>query len=544
MTTPWPQTQYDVLEHYTAQYEKAIQSEGYQPFIYPWATSGALIVILYLLIPHQNLPWLRNARLLIFAWTAAFAAYTIAWSRAKGMAVSFGIGLVSSWSVIYIMAIIVVNDAQVDFQRIERTEGVFGKSKRALKGDHNEMIADTEKDPKDSNQPLNGATSNGTTENVHGHLRPSQRHGEFAWQPYPMEPFLERLDWILDLFCNFKGMGWNWRISSLSPPPKHILEQLHRNSSHPPQRSHRIHGGQTKTYTTRKEVLFTNMKTLITGYIVLDFLKTLMSHDPYFWGLTFYPLPPSFLPLFISTRPSLMHAYRLTVSMLMIKYSLQSVFALAPLFFSGLLGPSLIGARAEPWMYPSEWGSYSLVFERGLAGWWAGWWHQTFQFAFKEPSRMIIEITGLNRRSPTAKALQLFIAFGLSGFLHACGSYTQPGPSRPIRGPMVFFLLQAGAIFVEMVSSQMLRKTKIQRLFPKWVLQTFTFVYVHVWFYHTGHLLCDDFTQGGIWLYQPVPFSIFRGLGLGVKEDRVWNWGGEWVRWHRGKSIWTSGLTF
>jgi hypothetical protein len=114
--------------------------------------------------------------------------------------------------------------------------------------------------------------------------------------------------------------------------------------------------------------------------------------------------------------------YRLILSMLMVKYALQTIFALGPLCFCGILSPSLLGARAEPWMYPETWAPYSVVLDKGLAGWWGSWWHQTFRFAFQEPSRKIIEVMGMDKRSAKAKALQLFIAFFLSGVVHGSGS--------------------------------------------------------------------------------------------------------------------------
>lgn len=538
---PWPRTHHELVQYYYDQYDEGIRAGRFQPFLYPWGTLGALVVIIYLLIPHQSRPWLRNARFVAFAWIAGFAAYTIKYTRARGMAPALGLGLVSAWSVIWIMAIIVVNDAQTDFQRIERTEGVFratAKGKDSQNGSANFSSAME----KESNGSLNGSISNGRVE-VHEQLGPSKRHGEFAWQPYPITPFIERLDWVLDIFCNFRGAGWNWRPSNLPPLPKWVQEQLIKNSAKHPSQSTRTHPGQAHVYETRREVLLANLKTLTAGYLILDGLKTLMMHDPYFWGVMDRS-PPSYFPLLLTSMPTLVKAYRLTASMYAVKWAMQSIFCLAPLFFSGVLGPSILGARAEPWIYPETWGPFSVVLERGLAGWWASWWHQTFRFAFEEPSRKIVQLTGMNPKAPMSKLLQLTIAFGLSGFLHASGSYTSVGSSRPIRGPMRFFLIQALGIFLEAILTQSLRKTGIQRRVPQWFMHMFTFVYVHFWFYHTGPLLCDDFAKAGVWLFEPVPVSLFRALGLGVEGDSWWCWSGNILRWHRGDRWWSSGIAF
>jgi hypothetical protein len=519
---PWPQSHHDLVDRYYATYDEQITSGEYQPFLYPWGTLGAAVVIAYLCIPHQNRPWLKNCRYLAFAWLVGFAAYSIMYTRARGMAPAFGVGLISAWSVAWVFAIMICNDAQVDFQRIERLEGVFGRSTK---------MPEKEKDSNDI---------------VKGHAGPRDRHGEFAWQPYPLTPFIERLDWVLDIFCNFRGAGWNWRTSALPPPPKHIQEQLSRNSRGAlPKTSNRVHSGQVALHPTLTELLRVNAKTFLSGYIILDALKTLMMHDPYFWGLMNRP-PPPYLPFtLLPASPVFLHIYRQLISMLAVKHALQTLFSLAPLFFAGILRPRLLGARAEPWMYPSTWGSYAVVLDKGLAGWWSAWWHQTFRFAFQEPSKRVCEKLGWDRKSAKAKGVQLVIAFGASGVVHACGSFTCAGDTRPIRGPMAFFMLQAVGIFAEALGVQVLKKMGFANRIPRSARRVLTFAYVHVWFYFTAHLLCDDFARGGIWLFEPVPVSLFRGLGLGAdKRDGWFHWGLESLRWHRGETWMASGVAF
>jgi hypothetical protein len=128
--SPWPQSHHDLIQHYYTQYDRQIASGEYQPFLYPWGTLGATVVIAYLLIPHQNRPWLKKCRFLAFAWIVCFAAYCLRYTKTKGMAPSFGVGLISAWSVAWVSAILVCNDAQTDFARIERAEGMFGGSRK------------------------------------------------------------------------------------------------------------------------------------------------------------------------------------------------------------------------------------------------------------------------------------------------------------------------------------------------------------------------------------------------------------------------------
>ena len=134
--------------------------------------------------------------------------------------------------------------------------------------------------------------------------------------------------------------------------------------------------------------------------------------------------------------------------------------------------------------------------------------------------------------------MQAVLAFTLSGLLHMCGSYTQIGDTFPVRGPLCFFLCQIGGVAVQI--GILLAMKKIGA--PTWVKRTVNFVYTHVWFYYTAPLLVDDFARGGVWLFEPVPISIFRGLGLGSKYDGVWQWHGRIVDWHSGKHWWDSGI--
>ncbi|KAL6706692.1 hypothetical protein ACN47E_005234 [Coniothyrium glycines] len=539
---PWPHSHHDLIQHYYDEYDRGVAAGEIQPFLYPWGTFGALVVIIYLLIPHHNRPWLRNCRYLVFAWITWFAAYCIRYTRARHVAAAFGVGLISAWSVIWVGAILICNDCQTDFMRIERIEGALGSApaknnKETYATEH--AVAQENSTSETDRQPIDIVS--------HGQTGPRDRHGPFAWQPYPLHPFIERVDWVLDIFCNFRGSGWNWRTSALPPPPKWVQEQLRQNSGgHIPKHSNKTHPGQLKAYTTRKELLTANLRTLLIGYFTLDLFKTVMMHDPYFWGYV-ERSPPStpFLPALVTSSPALTHIYRLTLSMLAIKTALQTVFALGPLFFSGVLGPRYLGARAEPFMYPETWAAYSVVLDRGLAGWWSSWWHQTFRFAFAQPSQQLAQRSGLGPRSAAARVLQLFTAFALSGVVHASGSFTCAGDTRPLRGSLVFFVLQACAIAAELAAGRVLARCRAVRRLPRRARQLATFAYVHLWFYLTAHLLCEEFARGGIWLFEPIPVSVLRGLGLGADErDGWWCWGGELLRWHSDAKWWRSGIAF
>jgi hypothetical protein len=224
--------------------------------------------------------------------------------------------------------------------------------------------------------------------------------------------------------------------------------------------------------------------------------------------------------------------------MFCIYLALQTIFALAPIFFVGFLGAKRIGVRGEPWMYPEEWGSYSIVFDTGLAGWWGVWWHQTLRFAFEAPASWILrQFSVLHGAGPRARVVQLFTAFFFSGFLHASGSYTSIGETRPLTGSFLFFFLQPLGIMVQIMVVEKLRLKDVPS-----VLKAFNFIYTHVWFYYTAPLLIDDFVKSGIYLYEPVPVSFLRALGFGAEGNSWWCWDGPWISWYQGRYWWQSGI--
>ncbi|KAL1613542.1 hypothetical protein SLS54_010513 [Diplodia seriata] len=551
MLTRPPATHSEALAQIYARYDAAISSGDFVPFVYPWAAFGALLCFVYLLVPHYNSPFLKSLRYPVWALNAYWSVHAVLYTRARNIAPAFGVGLLSSWSLLWTFTLLVAHDAQTDFARIERTEGASASLRSNGSAASNGTTV-KDKPPSDSLTVLTIKDVDlaaerkrlGTT------AGPSQRKGTFAWQHFPLSPFIERLDWVADVFCNFRGMGWNWRISGLAPPPRWVQEQLHANSGTPLSSKPDTHRGAdgTRQPQTRGEALRAGWTTLVTGYLLLDLFKVVVLHDAYFWGVIDAPAP-AFLPSFVRASPVLTRTYRLLVTLSAIKWALTAIFALAPIAFVGLLGPRVIGARACAWMYPDTFGAFTpTVLDKGLAGWWGGWWHQTFRFAFAAPSKRLIAALSLPPRSLPAKAIQLLTAFALSGCLHAAGSYTQAGRTHPLSGPFAFFVLQAFGVVAQMLLVRALARVVVPPGTPRWVRRAGNFAFVHVWFYYTAPLLADDFARGGIWLFEPVPLSPLRAMGFG-DTDAHWNcWrsreGSDWVRWVSGRRWWESGVAF
>ncbi|KAK5121974.1 hypothetical protein LTR85_004546 [Meristemomyces frigidus] len=540
MLPPGLRTPREVVFYYDELYFSLVDGGKVHPFIYPWATLGAAVVILYLLIDHRQSPTLKWLRFPVFATLVAFHSWLVVTHRARNAASAFGVGLMSCWGCLWVASIMIFNDCQSDFRRIERLgePEEVRESGPSMNGAAN-ASAKSASEPFNLRQRKIEAVSAECTSTK----GPAQRHGKLFWQPYPAAPLIERLDWIADVFCSFRGVGWSWQTSGIPPPPRWVEAQLDGKDdlqeAAEPVRTSRT---GIRRYGDRAQLVKDAAVSLMIGYVALDVIVTLVHRDPYFWGYI-DAAAPSHVPAIVQGSRTLTKTYRLLLSLSAIYTSLWTIFKLGPAFFCGVLGPRWIGVRGEAWMNPLDmYGSFSPVLDQGLAGWWGGWWHQTFRFAFEAPAARLMQALGVSKRSLTGKALSLFVAFLLSGCIHACGSYTQLGDTRPIMGPMRFFLLQGVGILLQTLLVQVLAQAGIVSKCPKTIRRLTNLVVAHVWLYYTAPLLVDDFAQGGVWLYEPVPFSPLRGLGFGAPDDQFFCWWHQRVWWRTGKHLWDTGI--
>lgn len=417
-------------------YQWAIDNGIFKPYVYPLGSFGAFLVILYFLITYRNRPFLKSLRFLVWFANLLFSIWIIRNFRVRKAPIDYGIGLITWWFVLWTTTVMIAHDGQEEFARIERAEGAT----RSFQVPHH---------------GVNGHAGGAKVEKT---LMPRVR-----WQQYPTGSMLENVDWVFDLLSNFRGMSWNWRIASLPGPPEIVRQSLKSQSSEAIKEIARPRPAQDDV--SHNQLLKDARKWFIIGYLCLDFLRTIIIHDPYYRGLgSNHKI--GYLPQPLRDSPAFHQAYRLVIGLGAVYWALATIFTLAPLFFCGVLGAHRIGVRGEPWMYPREWGSFTSVLDRGLAGWWGIWWHQTFRFAFEAPSRRLIEVLKMDRRSIQGKALQLLMAFALSGSIHACGSYTSIGNTRPIRGPFAFFIVQPMGIMGQAFIAKALQRAGITERLP------------------------------------------------------------------------------
>lgn len=515
----------EVLAVYRAQYEADIESGKVAPITYPMISYGFAIGLIFLLVT-PNSAWHNSlTRWAVFLAIAYWQVWIIASCNASNPSTSFGIGLTGAFILLWSTVLFVFKDSKVDFKRVQQYRSeVDGRISGSF--DHN-----------------------GKAEN--------RAESRFFWEAYPeTSSFAKRLDWACDVYTNARGVGWNYQLNCLPTLPQFVQLQLLSTSppDSPPPVDIRVSRSGYQRFDEYWACLRHHAWLLAKGYLVADVLKTVMHHDPFFWGLV-ERRPPCYFPFDLVCNSWLLtRSYRLLVCMTFIWAGLRNCFTLGPLLFLGVLTPLVSpksplptswkrhlsqACRMEPWLFPDHNGSYMVVLDKGLAGWWGGWWHQIFRYSFQAGAEFVQSSLGLRSSSMVGQLVGVFVAFALSGALHACGSYTQQGDTKPLRGPMLFFLLQAVGVMSEsLFRHAVLRRFGLTGKMPKWLSRMVILVWVNAWLFLTAPLLVDDFAKGGLWLLEPLMISPTRGLGLGVEGDGWYCWEGTWATWYRDKRRW------
>lgn len=538
-----------VLAQFEMEYATAIKSGVYLPYVYPFNSFGPYLLILYILLPPSKSKVLHYARYPVFATVIYLSLSCIFQCRSSNVAVGFGIGLLNGLAILWSATLVIFHDARAKFKRVER-QGHASADEKELFNNTNASGHANGSTRSDGHEPHARKASRKTSSGAPQHWSSAasldrskapknvfaNKSGPLAWQSLPTT-LAARIDWTLDLVSNFRGVGWNYQISSLPSLPSFVQRELGQTPG--PSSSTSKTGNHR--YDTVGSLLRAKAVSFTVAYLAVDVIKQVMMRDPYFWSLTDAP-PPTYLPTFITSSAAITRIYRLLLSLGGIHITLYLIFVLAPLFFVGVLGSKVIGARGEPWMYPDTSGSYSTVFSKGLAGWWGGWWHQTFRFAFEAPTVWLCDKLGWENGSQKGKLLGLCIAFACSACLHASGSFTIWGETKPLRRSATFFLLQPLGIVAQMMLASWLKKIGFRDRMPQWIRGLANFVWTHVWFFYTAPFLCDDFAGGGVWLFEPLPISILRGLGFGLEGQGWWCWTWPWFTWYSADQWWRSGL--
>lgn len=520
--------------------------------------------ILYLAIPHRNRPWLFRARYLLMFYIIVFNLRETFMTTSPNFAVGYAVGLMQAWGIVWNMTLLILMSPQFDAERVEiRPVRTTPEAPGAANGSTNGHARIS--DSKENVRPVQNGNANAVTK-VNGTSKaPAQSAKtmgdksadapdediaksldegyEYYWQDYPEDaPFLTRLEWSFDLFTSFRGTGWNWSVPVIphfAKPDKPHSAALADLKSIPMSTKQGY-----RRFATRQSWLRSELLPIIVGYLALDAFSVLMMKDPYFIlgpEYTASTVPISLPPLLADLPPWLLFTYRSLTGFLAVMAAISTIMKLWQLICAFPLS-ALLGSRADLWHYPTLYGSFtSNVLDKGLAGFWGGWWHQTFRVAFSAPGAWLARRGILaDHHSPAAKAAAGFFAFAQSGFLHSLGSASCLPPSLPW-APPVFFMLSWVGILLQTAACGAARP--VTRGLPRWARRAGNFAFVFVWLNATQYWMLDDIARSGIWLLEPVPASLFRALGLGGPGDHWWRWTwAELPRRYAGAHWWESGI--
>lgn len=571
MPSPIP-SQHQMLEIMKPAYYAVLKSGRLRPPTYPWQFVSYFLLAGFLMIDHRHRNWLYHCRWLVW-FTIIYIEYgNLMHSSSIEPAIAYMTGMQAVWGVLWSAVWLVWTRPQFTAKRVERRKrgsGVQetpkldkkgrrksfvgsgwelpdGKSSGTLMhssgyGERTAPVSETETDSPDVATPrtrtprkgdYNAATGEALkaqdinrdladiqekqeVELSKSKLRTADGEWEYFWQPYPSTLFT-RIGWVIDLILSFRGQGWNFSIPSNPPLPPDIAESL----GEPITKTLTSRVG-VQRFVSRKELAKYQLPKFLACYLILDFIKLHILWDPYMrTGDMSLPAPP-----YLGWLPPFGQLFmRRAIQLVGIVTAIEYLELLSPLIFCLLLGPnSFLGLRGASWQYPTTWGSPHIILTRSLNGLWGGWWHQTFRLGFVAPANYLIRHNWITRKSFLGQTTALLIAFSISGFLHLSGSLSQLPHTHPL-GPLQFFLLQVPGMLIQSLLTAVFAK-QIQR-FPRWSRRLANGLYSFIWLFLTSPSFVDDMNRGGVWMFEPLPWSPLRALGLAPNGESMWPWKG------------------
>ncbi|KAJ5908429.1 hypothetical protein N7495_001111 [Penicillium taxi] len=437
-----------LVQNHEQELDVLLQDGTYKPvFLYHLVLFHCLPLV-GLIIPYRR--GTRFVRPFIFTLCVGIAVEAIRNHRALLGAGGYVVGLMTAWWLVWSATLFIFSDVENDFCRIERRSVASYTS-------HDTTV-------------LNDKSTSVIIEKG------------FHWQSYPAK-LSHRVDWCAGLLFNLRGPEWNWRVTRLGPLPRSVYAQLHSRFI-----SGEIHALDDHIAIDGKTRLRDAFYTFLKAYLVLDILKAVMMRDPYFRGEDTIQAALPFPLFYFGFFPFAARFYRCFLSCMGVYVALNYVTSLNPLFFLGLsrsfpsLSRSLTAAPLdEAWLYAETFGPFgSSVLDHGLGGVWGRWWHQLFRCGFTAPTRWIFSILPKkwSNNLGMKRAASVVIAFSISGFVHACGSYTQITHTRPIYGPFLFFFMQGIAVVAENIFQTIIFPNAPISNTPRWLQRTTNAVFV------------------------------------------------------------------
>lgn len=560
MADPRHGTYRDLVQNNARQLDDFLEVGIFKPVFLYHIFIFNCVPLIGLLIPRR--PGTKYVRPLVYALCLGIAFDVLRHRRALLGGHGYMIGLMTAWWLVWSTTLLVFTDLEHDFMRIERLSAgdiiqpQQDVSSIPLASTENSLDSTVEQqncafyDKEDGqvkacNNRQNLAEERSRISGNNLTASSIREQDIFHWQPYPQK-FWHRLDWSLGLLYNLRGPEWNWRAPHLGPIPRSIHAQLH--SGFGPN----LQTQDDATSLDARRRLKAAFITCLKAYLLLDIVKVLMMRDPYFQGRASPDFPPPFPLHWLGAHPLLIRFYRLFIGCTGVLVALNFVTSFNPIVFLGLSLAFPNASRAltaaplnEPWIYSDTFGPFfSPILDHGLAGCWGRWWHQLFRYGFTVTAQWLLaQLPNTWERNPHVRRItHVVVAFSLSGFVHACGSYTQLADTHPFSGPFLFFFMQSFAVLAENTFKSFIYPKLPLSGTPRWLRRSANFVFVFVWLLFSGAFIADDFARGGLWLMEPIPVSLLRGLGFGVLGDGWWCWGGPWFRYWSDGTFWGSGV--
>ncbi|KAL7266714.1 hypothetical protein RUND412_010730 [Rhizina undulata] len=358
-----------------------------------------------------------------------------------------------------------------------------------------------------------------------------QKEFEFS-EAYPSD-LIPRLLWVSDLTASLRLPGWNRQIplTYLAPtttPSKHLLRLV----------------GRALTICLYIDLLCWYTRTVDRDWFV-----------PAHHALSSAPGPVPYPTLFSSSRPSAVSpplefpaipesGWERTLYLVALQtlrtclaasamyaaidgaYTATSILPILAGYLLSVRAPTSSSSAWEIWKYrhlsrdawPDTFGTLKDGdWSGGIGIFWGRAWHGLFKHVFTAPAAWIIRNCGVERRGLLAQMLRLWIPFVMSGILHLAGNWTNASCGL---GSFRFFLLQPMGILIE-AGFVRIYSACVDRRGKERVEKVLKFLWTLAWFVVTSQSFIAEYRYGGLWLSEPVPVSVWRG----IKGEGWWTWG-------------------
>ncbi|KAH7386385.1 hypothetical protein BKA64DRAFT_142444 [Cadophora sp. MPI-SDFR-AT-0126] len=398
---------------------------------------------------------------------------------------SFGLGYIASIHALWATELLLFRDPRKDFALLH-----FGTPPPSPPA----KVAEERKE--DSEEDILNISSASISTDKSDIQNPSPRANgshRLAWkEPYPVS-WYKRFIWVTKLVISFRYISWatssNQTILYSSQPP-------------PP---------SAKSRTT-----FVIQKILLIAFCmgVMDVTNLYQYFDPYMQIETSIDEAfPRRLGGFF-TRYHLDFLSPRFVRIAVLGLQQYSIFALigaiTAAFFVTLGGAGLVDdfwGRVENW--PNVMGSPIAITERGLRGFWGGFWHQLFRNLLTGPGKALSRALDIPDRSITRYVIVVIVAFCLSSALHSASLPTDIPNVSALRYAS-FFWMQGACVLHEIVLVRAAALLGLDGPRPLWAsigLAVLRFFWVGLVLYHTGPVIEDELTRvSRIFGLRPVYF--------------------------------------